>query len=180
MPTVPVPVLVGQVQPIMLQQGGHTLLQRPPEPDHYPSDIDRGHIPLGREHEGMLIADTPVGKDRVINGVVKGLGNLKVGHTTNQLRIDPTGLGPELEIREAIIGYVGHIAQGFQHLFLVQINAAGRDCVHHTPLGLFKAGARCQGDVLKFGEIGSKTIQNGSRQARLFVHDQIPTQGRSV
>ena len=104
------------------------------------------------------------------NRVVKGLGNLEVGHAFDQLGVKRAGICPEGELFDLITRDMPGNGQRFHHGFFVDINATTREVLHARPLRLLKAGASRQSDVLELGKVGVKAVEDDPREAALLVH----------
>ena len=137
--------------------------------DH-PAHVDWRHVALGREHEGILVANRTVAKVGIENGVVESLGDLEIGHPLHQLGIETASARPKVQVFNLIPGDVARHVEGLHDRLFVDIDPSARDVLHARPLRPLKTSARGQRDIFELREIGVETVQDDPGEALLFVH----------
>ena len=141
---------------------------------YHTSYINRRHVSLRGEHKGVFIANGPVAKMRVENRVVKRLGNLEIGHTLNQIRVNTPRTRPEVEIINVLPCDVTRHTQGFNDRFLVDINPSTGYLSHSRPFRLLEPRPRSQRDIFEFGKISVEAVQDNPGKTLLSVQRASP------
>ena len=121
---VPSKVLVGDVKGIVFEELCECLTKVVLDRvmiDH-PAYVDRRHVALGREHEGILVANRTVAKVGIENGVVEGLGDLEIGHPLHQLGIETAGARPKVQVFNLIPGDMARHIEGLHDRLFVDID----------------------------------------------------------
>ena len=103
--------------------------------------------------------------------IVERLGNFEVAMVSDQSRIDPARIAPEVVVFQLVASDQLYRTDNRSHLELVQINTLRAGAVDTQPVGIFESRPGPERNVLKLGEIGLKPVEDNARKALAPLHE---------
>ncbi len=104
-----------------------------------------------------------------VHGIEKCFSNFKVVVAAHQVGVDHPSLLPELQSVQLFTRNHFNVLKHPGSRLLVEVDATDGRGVHTQPVLRLEARARCQRDVLEFGEVGFEAVEDGARKARLLL-----------
>ena len=169
---IPGGVFVGDIEGVIVQQAGHQFLKGISQAvgPVNAADVGGGHVPVGREHENVIVADLAVLGYRAVHRVEEGLGYLEIVVTLDEAGVNLPGATPEFIVVQLLAGNQLHVLDDPPDVGLVHVYTLARGALDTVPIRVLEPGLRRQGNVLELGEIGLEAVQDSPGKPLFSLH----------